>query len=117
MNMRSCRFPELGPMPNLTHTATAVAARDAYAMSGLSTGDIDMVQISMNFAHMGPIIMEDLGFAKKGRGIDLYREGRTGRDGDLPTDTNGGWPTIATMGWREPSSRPTSPAPSASPMR
>ncbi|MYX42955.1 thiolase family protein, partial [Streptomyces sp. SID89] len=23
--------------------------------------------------------------------IDVYREGRTGVDGDLPTDTNGGW--------------------------
>ena len=50
-----------------------------------------MAQISMNFAHMGPIIMEDLGFAEKGRGIDLYRGGHTGIDGDLPTDTNGGW--------------------------
>lgn len=60
-------------------------------MSGLTPADIDMAQISVNFAHMGPIVMEDLGFAKKGRGIDLYREGRTGVDGDLPTDTNGGW--------------------------
>lgn len=91
MNMRACRFPELGPMPNLTHTATAAAANQAFDMSGLSRGDIDMAQISVNFAHMGPIVMEDLGFAKKGRGIDLYREGRTGVDGDLPTDTNGGW--------------------------
>ncbi len=91
MNMRTCRFPELGPMPNLTHTATAAAATQAFGMSGLSRADIDMAQISVNFAHMGPIVMEDLGFAKKGRGIDLYREGRTGFDGDLPTDTNGGW--------------------------
>ncbi len=91
MNMRACRFPELGPMPNLTHTATAAAANEAFGMSGLSRADIDMAQISVNFAHMGPIVMEDLGFATKGRGIDLYREGRTGFDGDLPTDTNGGW--------------------------
>lgn len=91
MNMRHCRYPGLGPFPNLTHTATAEAARQAYAMSGLSPRDIDMTQISVNFAHMGPIVLEDLGFAAKGRGIDLYREGRTGVDGDLPTDTNGGW--------------------------
>ncbi|QKS01102.1 thiolase family protein [Sphingomonas sp. CL5.1] len=91
MNMRTCKFPQLGPMPNLVHTATAVAADEAFAMSGLSREDVDMAQISVNFAHMGPIIMEDLGFARKGRGIDLYREGRTGIDGDLPTDTNGGW--------------------------
>jgi acetyl-CoA acetyltransferase len=91
MNMRSCKFPELGAMPNLIYTATAAAASQAYAMSGLSPADIDMAQVSVNFAHMGPIVMEDLGFAKKGRGIDLYREGRTGVDGDLPTDTNGGW--------------------------
>lgn len=91
MNMRKCRYPGLGQFPNLTHTATAEAARQAYTMSGLGPKDIDMTQISVNFAHMGPIVMEDLGFAAKGRGIDLYREGRTGVDGDLPTDTNGGW--------------------------
>lgn len=91
MNMRSGRYPGLGAFPNLTHTATAEAARQAYAMSGLAPGDIDMAQISVNFAHMGPIILEDLGFAEKGKGIDPYREGRTGIDGDLPTDTNGGW--------------------------
>lgn len=91
MNIRACRYPELGRMPNLTTTATAVASKDAYAMSGLTPADIDMVQISANFAHMGPIIMEDLGFAPKGKGMDIYRAGRTGFDGDLPTDTNGGW--------------------------
>jgi acetyl-CoA acetyltransferase len=91
MNMKSCRWPALGAFPNLTYTATAEASRQAYAMSGLSPRDIDMLQMSVNFAHMGPIILEDLGFAKKGRGIDVYREGRTAVDGDLPTDTNGGW--------------------------
>lgn len=91
MNLRRCRFPSLGAMPNLTTTATAEAARMAYAMSGLGPADIDMAQISVNFAHMGPMVLEDLGFAEKGAGIDLYREGRTGVDGDLPTDTNGGW--------------------------
>ncbi|GAQ26538.1 thiolase family protein [Ralstonia insidiosa] len=91
MNLRSCQYPGLGALPNLTHTATAEAARQAFQMSGLSTSDVDMAQISVNFAHMGPIVMEDLGFAKKGQGINLYREGRTGVDGDLPTDTNGGW--------------------------
>jgi acetyl-CoA acetyltransferase len=91
MNMRTCKFEGLAAFPNLTHTATAEAARQAYAMSGLGPSEIDMAQISVNFAHMGPIVMEDLGFAPKGRGIDLYRDGGTGVDGDLPTDTNGGW--------------------------
>ncbi|MGC3987324.1 MAG: thiolase family protein [Pseudorhodoferax sp.] len=91
MNMRTCRYASLGPFPNLTTTATAEAARQAYAASGLTPADIDMAQISVNFAHMGPMVMEDLGFAPKGRGIDVYRSGRTGVDGDLPTDTNGGW--------------------------
>ena len=91
MNLRSCQYPGLGALPNITHTATAEAARQAFQMGGLSTSDVDMAQISVNFAHMGPIVMEDLGFAKKGHGINLYREGRTGVDGDLPTDTNGGW--------------------------
>ncbi|MET9262107.1 thiolase family protein [Amycolatopsis sp. NPDC004079] len=91
MNMRSGRFAGLGEFPNLTHTATVEAARQAFTRSGLTPSDVDMLQLSVNFAHMGPIVMEDLGFAKKGHGIDVYREGRTGIDGDLPTDTNGGW--------------------------
>ncbi len=91
INLRSSRFPGLGALPNLTHTATAEAARQAFAMADLGHRDIDMAQISVNFAHMAPIIMEDLGFAAKGKGIEIYRAGRTGVDGDLPTDTNGGW--------------------------
>jgi acetyl-CoA acetyltransferase len=91
VNMRSGRYPGLGTFPNLTHTATAEAARQAFEMAGIARSEIDMAQISVNFAHMGPIVMEDLGFARKGRGIDLYRDGRTAVDGDLPTDTNGGW--------------------------
>jgi acetyl-CoA acetyltransferase len=91
MNMRSCRYPALGSFPNLTATASAEAARQAFSMAQMAPADIDMLQISVNFAHMGPMILEDLGFAKRGHGIELYREGRTGIDGDLPTDTNGGW--------------------------
>jgi acetyl-CoA acetyltransferase len=91
MNMKTSRYASLGQFPNLTTTATAEAARQAFDMAGIGRADVDMTQISANFAHMGPIILEDLGFAKKGKGIDLYREGRTAVDGDLPTDTNGGW--------------------------
>ena len=91
INMRRCKYPGLGAFPNLTHTATAEAARQAYEMANLEPKDIGMAQISVNFAHMGPMIMEDLGFARKGQGINIYREGRTAVDGDLPTDTNGGW--------------------------
>lgn len=91
MNMPNCKWPTLGTFPNITTTATAEAAREAFAMAGLSRTDVDMIQMSVNFAHMGPIILEDLGFAKKGHGMDVYRAGRTGFDGDLPTDTNGGW--------------------------
>jgi acetyl-CoA acetyltransferase len=91
MNLRRSRFETLGELPNLTYTATAEAACKAFEMAGIGRDDVDMTQISVNFAHMGPIILEDLGFAKKGQGINLYRDGRTGLDGDLPTDTNGGW--------------------------
>lgn len=91
MNLRRARFDTLGPLPNLTYTATGEAARQAFAQAGIGRDDIDMAQISVNFAHMGPMVLEDLGFAAKGEGATLYREGRTGIDGDLPLDTNGGW--------------------------
>lgn len=91
MNLRRSRFESLGPLPNITWTATGEAARQAFQQAGIGRDDIDMAQISVNFAHMGPMILEDLGFAAKGHGVRLYREGRTGSDGDLPLDTNGGW--------------------------
>jgi hypothetical protein len=75
INMRTCKYPGLGTFPNLTYTATAEAARQAYGMFHLGPADIDITLLSVNFAHLGPIIMEDLGFAQKGRGVDLYREG------------------------------------------
>lgn len=91
MNLRRARFDSLGPLPNLTYTATGEAARQAFAQAGIGRDDIDMAQISVNFAHMGPMVLEDLAFAAKGKGAELYRSGRTGIDGDLPLDTNGGW--------------------------
>ncbi|QKT07332.1 thiolase family protein [Gordonia sp. X0973] len=91
VNMTNLRFADMGQTPNLSYTATVEAARQAYAMSGLTPADVDIRELSVNFAHMGPIILEDLGFAAKGRGVELYKEGRTLADGDLPTDTNGGW--------------------------
>ncbi|MBZ0325616.1 MAG: thiolase family protein [Alphaproteobacteria bacterium] len=91
MALRECKFPNMGVLPNITHTSAREASRQAYAMADMTPGDMDMAQISANFAHMALILMEDIGFAEKGKGMDLYREGRTAPGGDLPTDTNGGW--------------------------
>ncbi len=92
MNMRTAPFPSMaGTYPGMIPTATVEAARQAFEMADVGRDDIDMVEISANFAHMGPIILEDLGFASRGKGVEIYRSGRSGVDGDLPVDTNGGW--------------------------
>jgi len=82
---------DFGVLPNLTHSGNREAARQAYQMADMTPADIDIIQMSANFSHMALLILEDLGFAEKGKGIDLYREGRIGPGGDLPCDTNGGW--------------------------
>src|SRR5690606_20481835 len=91
MALRTCKFPNMGALPNLTHTSAREASRQAYTMADMTPSDMDMAQISANFSHMALILMEDIGFAEKGKGMDLYRSGRTAPGGDLPTDTNGGW--------------------------
>ncbi|MDP6345460.1 MAG: thiolase family protein, partial [Alphaproteobacteria bacterium] len=82
---------DFGALPNLTHSGVREAARQAYAMAGMTASDMDMVQMSANFSHMALLLLEDLGFAEKGRAIELYRQGRLTPGGDLPCDTNGGW--------------------------
>jgi len=81
----------LGALPNLTTTGLTEAAAQAYAMADMRPGDMDMVQLSGNFAHTVLMELEDLGFAEKGKAMDLVRSGAMEPGGSLPVDTNGGW--------------------------
>jgi len=90
INTRKSTVP-LGNLPGLTTTGVLEAGHQAWRMAGLTPDDIDVVGVAANFSHTFLLQMEDLGFAPKGKGMDLVRSGRMSPGGDLPVDTNGGW--------------------------
>lgn len=96
INLRKSRIP-LGPLPAITTTGAAHAAREAYAMADMTPADMQLGALAGNFSHTVLVQLEDLGFAPKGRAMDLVRSGRMRPGGDFPVDTNGGW-----MGFGQP---------------
>jgi len=66
------------------------AAGEAFARAHLTPKDIDVVEIHDAFSVLGIMAIEDLGFADKGSGSELLREGQCSRDGKLPINTFGG---------------------------
>ncbi|MCB9662576.1 MAG: thiolase domain-containing protein [Alphaproteobacteria bacterium] len=69
---------------------TAVAAARAYAQAGLSAADVGVAEVHDCFAVTEILMYEALGFAPRGQGAHLVREGRTAIEGDLPVNTGGG---------------------------
>lgn len=70
--------------------ATEVAAQRAYAASGLSPADIDVAEVHDCFTVTEALMYEALGWADRGRGCDLVKDGTTHIDGKLPVNTGGG---------------------------
>lgn len=77
--------------PNLITTGAKVAARDAYAMAGLSARDVDLVETSAPFTFLNMMVLEDLGFCAKGEGKDFVASGGIDFETGLPFNTNGGY--------------------------
>ncbi len=90
--------PELGPLPSLTRSAAALAARDAFGMAGLDRSDIQIAETASNFAHVPLLALEDLGFCAPGEGPSFVADGHTSRGGRLPCNTNGGWMSFGQAG-------------------
>ncbi len=74
----------------LTMRAVVKAARDAYRFAGIEARDVDVAELHDSFTIAEIMQYEDLGFAKKGEGAKLVREGVTFADGDLPVNPSGG---------------------------
>ncbi|WP_202318366.1 thiolase domain-containing protein [Archaeoglobus neptunius] len=74
----------------LTMKAVVKAGREAYRFAGILPRDIDVVEVHDSFTIAEILAYEDLGFAEKGRGAELIREGVTELDGDLPVNPSGG---------------------------
>ena len=70
--------------------STVTAAKIAYKEAGIKPKDIDIAEVHDAFTPVELISYEDLGFAGKGKGKDLIREGHTNLSGKLPVNTSGG---------------------------
>ena len=81
---------QISQMPDLTTTAAVVTAQQAFAEAGVSRDDVDMAMIYDSFTITVLILLEDLGFCKKGEGGAFVQNGRISIDGELPINTDGG---------------------------
>jgi len=70
--------------------STRFAAQRAYKLAGISPKEVDAAEVHDSFTIAEIIAYEDLGFAKKGEGAKLVREGITTLEGDLPVNPSGG---------------------------
>jgi acetyl-CoA acetyltransferase len=80
----------ISQMPDLTTTAAAISGPLAFAKAGITPDDVDVLQLYDSFTITVLLLLEDLGFCKKGEGGDLIRSGLLTTTGALPTNTDGG---------------------------
>jgi acetyl-CoA acetyltransferase len=59
-------------------------------MAGVSHKDVNHIMLYDAFTSGPPIMLESLGFAKRGEGVRFFEEGRSTPGGTLPINTNGG---------------------------
>ncbi|HEX7320102.1 MAG TPA: thiolase domain-containing protein [bacterium] len=70
--------------------AIRVAAERAYKMAGLKPEDISFAEVHDCFTIAELCIIEELGFAKKGKGAESTEKGETALTGRIPINTSGG---------------------------
>ena len=67
-----------------------VSADNAYQRAGVGPKDIDLFELHDAFSVMSAISLEACGFAERGKGYVLAREGQIAIDGSIPICTMGG---------------------------
>ncbi|MGW1890035.1 thiolase C-terminal domain-containing protein [Streptomyces sp. NPDC002004] len=75
---------------DFTVSPAAVSGRLAFERAGVRPRDIDVAELYDAFTYMTLVTLEDLGFCGKGEGGAFVEKGRLLRDGELPTNTDGG---------------------------
>ena len=70
--------------------ASRKASERAYAIAHKKPEDVNVLEVHDAFSVLGVMALEDLGFARKGEGSALVKDGVCERDGRLPTNTFGG---------------------------
>src|SRR5262249_59689042 len=81
----------LTQMKDLTISeATRISGDKAFRMAGVGPTDFQHIMLYDAFTSGPPIMLESLGFAKRGEGVRFFEEGRSTPGGTLPINTNGG---------------------------
>ncbi|MFD1587547.1 thiolase domain-containing protein [Halorientalis brevis] len=70
--------------------ATEAAADEAYADAGISSDDVDFLEVHDCFTIAEVLALEGLGLYEYGEGIGAAARGETTREGDLPVNLSGG---------------------------
>jgi acetyl-CoA C-acetyltransferase len=70
--------------------ASRKAANKACKAAGIRPDNIDLLEVHDAFSVLGVMALEDLGFASKGKGTSLVKDGTCSREGRIPTNTFGG---------------------------
>ncbi len=72
------------------NTLTRRAATTAYEQSGVSPGDLDLVELHDCFATAELVHYDNLQLCPEGGAVDLFESGATWRDGSIPVNVSGG---------------------------
>jgi len=80
----------IAQMPDLTVTAASESGPRAFAMAGLSPGEVDLAMVYDAFTINTILFLEDLGFCPKGEGGRFVSDGAIAPGGELAVNTNGG---------------------------
>jgi acetyl-CoA acetyltransferase len=76
--------------PDFTSSAAVASGADAFAHARVRPDDIDTIQFYDSFTITALVLLEGLGFCKRGEGGPFVAEGHLRRGGRLPLNTDGG---------------------------
>jgi acetyl-CoA acetyltransferase len=80
----------ISQLDDFTRSGAATCGPAALSMAGLTTDDVDVVQIYDSFTITVLTILEDVGFCAKGEGGPFVAQGVLRPGGSLPLNTDGG---------------------------
>ncbi len=80
----------ISQMPDYTTTAAAICGPRAFAQAGLTAADMDTAQLYDSFTITVLLLLEGLGFCRRGEGGAFVEDGKLRPGGTLPTNTDGG---------------------------